>query len=138
MQNFYQHFPFLNRKNYKYNSILYILINAFVKFIENISYCNLGRLQNWLYSLADLLPVIHEAYHHHGDQEWTPTESQQALIRRWNEVNKTISIRTLRGINFQRDFSCGIEFPRSGISTYVYFDDISRRIRGRSNYPVVR
>ena len=132
-ENFYQQFPFLNRKNYKHNSILYILINAFMKFIEHVTFFNLERLQNWLHSLANLLPVIHEAYH---DEAWTPTESQQALIRSWEEVNKTIEIRTLRGINFTSRFSCGIEFPRSRSSTYVYFDADEGRMNGHSNYPV--
>lgn len=132
MQNFFKHFPFLDRKNYKYNSILYILINAFIKFIENVSYFNLERLQNWLHALANLLPVIHEAYH---DNMWTPTESQQALISRFNEVNKAVEIRTLRGINFTTRFSCGIEFPLTSSSTYVYYDEVVNRLRGTSNYP---
>ena len=136
MQNFFKQFPFLAKENYKHNSILYILIDVFIKFIENVSYSNLLRLKNWLHSLANLLPVIHEAYH--GDEDWTPTESQQTLIRKWEEVKSTVVLRTLRGINFQRNFSCGIEFPRSSSSTYVYFDEVNEGrgfIKGHSNYP---
>ena len=134
MKNFYQQFPFLHRKKYQYNNFLYVLLTAFMKFIEHVTPVSLERVQDWLHSLANLLPVIHEAYHAISeDKAWTPTESQQAVIRSFEDANEKVRIRTLRGINFTSSFSCGIEFPRDSSSTYVYVD--GAYMGGHTNYP---
>ena len=111
-----------------------IIMRIFFSFIETVSSGNLKRFQDWLHALADVLPVIHEAFN--GYEDWTPTESQQVCIDAWTRANERIQIRTLGGIQayLEPDFRLGVEYPLDGSSTYVYVASNGRYMGGTENH----
>lgn len=119
MENFAKHFPRFTKREYKDNPILCILLDVFLNFMKLVPADILHRIQAWLHSFADMLPIVHEALH--GSEDWTPTESQQASMSEWNEVNEGIRMPLLRGIDFHKAFAIGVRYPKDISSTYVYF-----------------
>ena len=136
--NFDKYFPL--RGYYRKNSMFRTILAIFFAFIETVTSGNLARLQDWLHALADVLPVMRDAYLRRYD-DWTPTESQQVYIDSWTRANERITIRTLGGIEgyFKTDFRLGVEYPLQSSSTYVYLDTESpnseiRRMYGHENH----